>query len=37
VVEHYRTTGKLVPVRAGRTIDEVWNEISSALQQVAPA
>jgi adenylate kinase len=37
VIEHYRTTGKLVPVRAGRTIDEVWNEISSALQQVAPA
>jgi adenylate kinase len=37
VVEHYRTTGKLVPVRAGRTIDEVWNEISAALHQVAPA
>jgi adenylate kinase len=37
VIEHYRTTGKLVPVRAERTIDEVWNEVSSALQQVAPA
>ncbi len=37
VVEHYRTTGKLVPVRAGRTIDEVWNEVSSALHQVTPA
>jgi adenylate kinase len=37
VIEHYRTTGKLVPVRAGRTIEEVWNEISAALHQVAPA
>ncbi len=36
-VEYYRTTGKLVPVRAGRTIDEVWTEISAALHQVAPA
>jgi adenylate kinase len=36
-VEHYRTTGKLVPIRAGRTIDEVWTEISNALHQVAPA
>jgi adenylate kinase len=36
-VEYYRTTGKLVPVHAGRTIDEVWNEISAALHQVAPA
>ena len=34
-VEYYRTTGKLVPIRAGRTIEEVWNEISSALHQVA--
>ena len=37
IVEHYRTTGKLVPVHAGRTIDEVWTEISAALHQVAPA
>ncbi len=36
-IEHYRTTGKLVLVHAGRTIDEVWTEISSALHQVAPA
>jgi adenylate kinase len=36
-IEHYRLTGKLVPVHAGRTIDEVWTEISSALHQVAPA
>jgi adenylate kinase len=37
IVEYYRTTGKLVPLHAGRTIDEVWNEISSALHQVTPA
>jgi adenylate kinase len=36
-VEYYRTTGKLVPIRAGRTIEEVWNEISSALHQVTVA
>ena len=37
IVEHYRTTGKLVPLHAGRTIDEVWTEISNALQQVVAA
>jgi adenylate kinase len=31
IVEHYRATGKLVPLHAERTVDEVWNEISSAL------
>src|SRR5436305_81050 len=31
IVEHYRTTGKLVPLHAGRTIPEVWNEIGRAL------
>jgi len=31
IVEHYRTTGKLVPLHAERTIEEVWKEISSAL------
>jgi adenylate kinase len=36
IVEHYRTTGKLVPLHAARTIDEVWAEISSALSQVTP-
>jgi adenylate kinase len=36
-IEHYRLTGKLVPVHAGRTIDEVWTEISAALHQVTPA
>jgi adenylate kinase len=35
IVEHYRTTGKLVPLHADRTIDEVWAEISDALQVVA--
>jgi adenylate kinase len=37
IVEHYRATGKLVPLHAGRTVDQVWNEISAALHQVAPA
>jgi len=36
IVEHYRTTGKLVPLHAARTVDEVWAEISDALGQVAP-
>jgi adenylate kinase len=36
IVEHYRTTGKLVPLHAGRTVAEVWREIADALQQVAP-
>ena len=31
VVEHYRTTGRLVPLHAGRAIDEVYHEIQSAL------
>jgi len=35
IVEHYRTTGKLVPLHADRTIDEVWAEIGDALQVVA--
>jgi adenylate kinase len=37
IVEHYRTTGKLVPLHAERTIDQVWNQISESLQQVQPA
>jgi len=36
IVEHYRATGKLVPLHGARTIDEVWAEISDALSQVAP-
>jgi adenylate kinase len=35
IVEHYRTTGKLVPLHADRSIDEVWSEISDSLQVVA--
>jgi adenylate kinase len=35
IVEHYRAAGKLVPLHAERTIDEVWNEIQTALEQVA--
>ena len=35
VVEHYRTTGKLVPLHAARTVDEVWREIEDALSAVA--
>jgi adenylate kinase len=34
IVEHYRATGKLVPLHAGRTIEEVWREISEALERV---
>jgi adenylate kinase len=37
IVEHYRATGKLVPLHAERTIEEVWREISAALEQVAVA
>jgi adenylate kinase len=35
VVEHYRATGRLVPLHAGRTIEQVHAEIESALDQVA--
>jgi adenylate kinase len=34
IVEHYRATGKLVPLHAERTVEEVWAEIESALDQV---
>ena len=34
VVEHYRASGKLVPLHADRTIDEVFTEIQRALDQV---
>jgi adenylate kinase len=34
VVEHYRTTGTLVPLHAGRTVEEVWREVEDALRQV---
>ena len=28
IVEHYRTTGKLVPLHADRSIEQVWSQIS---------
>jgi adenylate kinase len=34
VVEHYRVTGKLVPLHADRSTEEVWLEIQDALDQV---
>jgi len=34
VVEHYRVTGKLVPLHADRAADQVWVEIQQALEQV---
>jgi adenylate kinase len=34
VVEHYRATGKLVPLHADRSIEEVYSEIDDALEQV---
>jgi adenylate kinase len=37
IVEHYRVTGKLVPLHAGRSIDEVWTEIQDALQRFEDA
>ena len=37
IVEYYRATGKLVPLHADRSIDEVWAEISEALQVVTPS
>jgi adenylate kinase len=35
IVEHYRVTGKLVPLHADRAIDEVWSEIAGALEVAA--
>jgi adenylate kinase len=35
IVEHYRATGKLVPLHAERSVDEVWAEIGAALAQIA--
>ena len=37
IVEHYRATGKLIPLHAERTIDEVYEEIQQALDQVETA
>jgi adenylate kinase len=37
IVEHYRITGRLVPLHADRSIDEVWSEIQDALERVEDA
>ena len=34
IVEHYRTTGKLVPLHADRTIEQVWAEIQNAIEML---
>jgi adenylate kinase len=34
VVEHYRVTGKLIPLHAQRSIDEVYREVQDALEQL---
>ena len=34
IVEHYRATGKLVPLHADRSIDQVYREIEDALGQL---
>jgi adenylate kinase len=33
IVEHYRATGRLVPLHADRTIEEVYREIQQALSR----
>jgi adenylate kinase len=35
VVEHYRATGKLVPLHAARSVEEVFGEIQNALDTVS--
>ena len=37
IVEHYRATGKLIPLHADRSIEQVWSEIANALEQVVAA
>jgi adenylate kinase len=37
IVEHYRATGKLIPLHAERTIEEVWAEIQAALDRIEGA
>jgi adenylate kinase len=37
IIEHYRATGKLVPLHADRSMEQVWSQISDALQQVVAA
>jgi adenylate kinase len=37
IVEHYRATGKLVPLHAERTVDEVYAEVQEALSRLKEA
>ena len=37
IVEHYRVTGRVVPLHAERTIPEVYAEIQDALAELEPA
>jgi adenylate kinase len=37
IVEHYRITGRVVPLHAERTIPEVYAEIQDALAELEPA
>jgi adenylate kinase len=37
IVEHYRMTGKLIPLHGARSIEDVWHEVSNSLQSVVPA
>jgi adenylate kinase len=37
VVEHYRASGKLVPLHADRTIEQVYSEIQGALHHLEAA
>lgn len=37
IVEHYRATGKLVPLHADRPVEQVWVEIAAALQGLEAA
>jgi adenylate kinase len=34
IVEHYRATGKLVPLHADRSVEDVYREIQSAVEQL---
>jgi adenylate kinase len=35
IVEYYRATGKLVPLHGERSIDDVWDEVTQALEVAA--
>src|SRR5439155_11290399 len=37
IVEHYRVTGKLVPLHAERTVEQVWRGVGEALERVGAA